>query len=114
MCRCGRLELRHQLRRRVGDRQPGAHQHHSVVGDLDLRRGVSHITPTVSGLQNGENVAVLGGGLICTTGATSASSVGTYRSSCSGAVDANYTISYIAGSVIVTRPRRRSPRPRTR
>src|SRR5260370_37664768 len=29
------------------------------------------------------------------------SNVGTYPSSCSGAVDANYTISYVAGSVTV-------------
>ena len=37
----------------------------------------------------------------CTTTALSTSSVGTYPSSCSGAVDPNYTISYVNGTVTV-------------
>src|SRR5260370_40101489 len=37
----------------------------------------------------------------CTTNASTTSNVGTYPSSCSGAVDGNYTISYAAGSVMV-------------
>ena len=35
------------------------------------------ISPNVSGLQNGENVSVLGAGLTCTTTATPSSPVGT-------------------------------------
>ena len=37
----------------------------------------------------------------CVTTATSNSPVGTYPSSCSGASDPNYTISYVNGSVVV-------------
>jgi hypothetical protein len=59
------------------------------------------ITPTVSGLQNGEEASVLVG-LACSTEASALSPVGSYDSSCSGAVDANYTISYVDGSVTVS------------
>ncbi len=37
----------------------------------------------------------------CSTTATSSSPVGSYPSSCSGAVDPNYTISYVPGEVVV-------------
>ena len=60
------------------------------------------VTPTISGLQNGEGTSVLGGGLACTTTATSTSPVGSYDSSCSGAVDPNYAITYVDGSIGVT------------
>ncbi|HXQ63077.1 MAG TPA: MBG domain-containing protein, partial [Acidimicrobiales bacterium] len=58
------------------------------------------ITPTVTGLLNGDTVNVLTG-LSCSTAATSSSPVGTYGTSCSGASDPNYTISYTAGQMIV-------------
>ena len=62
----------------------------------DLRRlGPGHLAASVAGLQNGETPSVLGAGLTCSTTASSASPVGSYPSSCSGAVDANYTISYV-------------------
>ena len=38
----------------------------------------------------------------CTTTATTASPVGTYPITCSGAVDTSYTITYVAGSLTVT------------
>ena len=38
----------------------------------------------------------------CTTTATSGSAIGTYPSSCTGASDTNYTISYATGTVTVT------------
>ena len=60
------------------------------------------ITPSISGLQNGDNPSVLGAGLTCGTTATSSSSVGSYASTCSGAVDDNYDISYVDGSVTMT------------
>ena len=41
---------------------------------------------------------------MCTSTATSSSPVGTYDSSCSGASDPNYTISYTDGNVVVGRP----------
>jgi len=59
------------------------------------------VNPIVSGLENGETASVLGGGLTCSTTATASSPVGTYQTSCSGAVDSNYAISYVAGSTTV-------------
>ena len=63
---------------------------------------VPTITADVAGLQNGESASVLGSGLTCSTTATSMSPVGSYPSSCSGANDANYTVSYGPGSVTIT------------
>ena len=66
-------------------------------------------TPTVtagySGFVNGDSAASLTTPPTCSTTATSSSPVSppTYPSSCSGAVDPNYTITYVAGSVTVTR-----------
>ena len=60
------------------------------------------IQATVTGLVNGQTKSVLGGGLVCSTTAGPTSPVGNYASTCSGAVDANYTISYANGSVQVT------------
>ena len=60
------------------------------------------VSPTIDGLQNGEGASVLGGGLTCTTTASPTSPVGAYDSSCSGAIDANYAITYVAGSIAVT------------
>ncbi len=71
-------------------------------GTMTYGGAVPVISPNVSGLQNGENVAVLGAGLSCTTTASPTSAVGSYPTSCSGATDANYTISYVPGSVTVT------------
>ena len=71
-------------------------------GTMTYGGAVPVISPNVSGLQNGENVSVLGAGLTCTTTASPTSSVGNYTSSCSGATDPNYTISYVPGTVTVT------------
>jgi len=60
------------------------------------------LAPNVSGLQNGETPSVLGAGLNCSTLARSSSPVGAYQTSCSGATDANYSITYLSGSVQVT------------
>src|SRR5262249_38735416 len=38
----------------------------------------------------------------CSTSATAGSPVGTYAITCSGAVDTNYTISYVAGTLTIT------------
>ncbi|MGD0881340.1 MAG: MBG domain-containing protein [Acidimicrobiales bacterium] len=59
------------------------------------------IEPIVTGLQNGEGAAVLGAGLECSTSAIPSSPVGVYASMCSGAVDSDYTITYIEGTVSV-------------
>ena len=63
---------------------------------------VPAITPTFSGLENGDNPTVLGNALTCHTAATSSSSVGSYPSTCSGAVDDNYDITYVSGSVTMS------------
>ncbi len=64
------------------------------------------ITPLYSGFENGDGASSFTGQPTCSTTATRASSVsGTpYASTCSGAVDANYTISYVPGVVTVTAP----------
>ena len=59
------------------------------------------VTPGVSGLQNGESVSVLGNALACSTTATSSSPVGNFDTSCSGAVDPNYDITYVDGTTTV-------------
>ncbi|HXZ63152.1 MAG TPA: MBG domain-containing protein, partial [Streptosporangiaceae bacterium] len=60
------------------------------------------ITASYSGFVNGNTAASLTTAPTCTTTATSASPVGTYPSSCSGAVDPNYTFSYLSGTVTVS------------
>jgi len=50
---------------------------------------------------NGDGVASLGVAFTCSTTATSSSPVASYPTSCSGAVDTNYSISYVNGSVTV-------------
>ncbi len=60
------------------------------------------ITPIYSGWVDGDTAASLTTPPTCTTTATSSSPVGTYPSSCTGAVDPNYTIEYVSGTVTVT------------
>ena len=57
------------------------------------------ITPSYSGFVNGDTAASLTTQPTCSTTATSHSPAGSYPSSCSGAVDSNYTISYVSGTV---------------
>ncbi len=59
------------------------------------------ITAGYSGFQNGESASSLTTLPTCSTTATSLSGVGTYPTTCSGAVDPNYTITYVPGSVTV-------------
>ena len=69
------------------------------------------ITPSYRGFVNGDGATSLSSQPVCTTTATSASppSPPTYRSSCSGASDPNYTIGYVTGAVTVNTP----PSPQT-
>jgi hypothetical protein len=62
------------------------------------------ISAAYSGFQNGEGASSLKTPPACSTTATSSSTSGTYPSTCSGAVDANYTITYVSGTVAVTAP----------
>ena len=56
---------------------------------------------TYASFVNGEGVSVLGAGFSCSTTATSSSSVGTFATNCSGAVDSNYIINYTPGTITV-------------
>ena len=62
------------------------------------------ITPTYNGFVNGDTAASLTSAPTCSTTATGASPVSgsPYSSSCTGAVDPNYAITYVPGTVAVT------------
>jgi hypothetical protein len=60
---------------------------------------VPTITPTFTGLVNGDSTATLG--VTCTTTATSTSLPGSYPSSCTASHGTNYTITYVNGTVTV-------------
>jgi hypothetical protein len=62
---------------------------------------VPAITPSYSGFVNSDTAASLTSAPVCSTTAKSTSPVGTYPSSCSGAVDANYTITYAGGTATI-------------
>jgi Chitobiase/beta-hexosaminidase C-terminal domain/MBG domain (YGX type)/Right handed beta helix region len=63
---------------------------------------VPAITPLFSGFVNGDAIGSLSTAPTCTTSYTSGSAVGsTAATSCSGAVSANYSIHYVAGTVTV-------------
>ena len=62
---------------------------------------VPEIAPSYKGFVNGDSPSSLTTQPTCTTTATDSSPVGTYRSSCSGAADPDYTITYVPGTVAV-------------
>ena len=62
---------------------------------------VPPVVASYVGFVNNESASNLTTRPICTTSATSTSPVGAYVSICSGAVDPNYTIGYVAGTVQV-------------
>ena len=59
------------------------------------------ITPIYSGFVNGDTSTSLATAPTCTTTATSTGPVGVYPSTCAGAVDSNYTITYVSGQVTI-------------
>ena len=59
------------------------------------------VTATYTGFVNHESASNLTTQPICTTSATSTSPVGTYISICSNALDPNYSIGYVSGTVQV-------------
>ena len=59
------------------------------------------INASYSGFVNGDDAGSLTTTPACSATATSSSPVGSYPSSCSGAVDDNYTVSYVSGAVVV-------------
>ena len=62
---------------------------------------VPGVTATYSGFVNGDSASALGTAPTCSTSATSGSPAGNYPTSCSGAVDPNYSISYVDGQATV-------------
>jgi hypothetical protein len=62
---------------------------------------VPAITPSYSGFVNNEGASVLSPGPSCTSTAPSSGAVGTYTTSCTGAVDANYSIGYVTGTLTI-------------
>ena len=63
---------------------------------------VPAVTASYSGFVNGDSQATLTTAPTCSTTATAGAGVGSYATSCSGAVGTNYTIAYVAGKVTVT------------
>jgi hypothetical protein len=61
------------------------------------------ITPNYTGLVNGDTSASFSTAPVCSTTATAHSTVGTYPTVCSGAVDPNYAFTYVSGSATVTK-----------
>jgi len=62
------------------------------------------ITAGYSGFQNEESASSLTTQPTCSTTATRSSLAGTYPTTCSGALDPNYTITYVPGSVTASPP----------
>ncbi len=62
---------------------------------------VASVTAGYSGFVNSDTPASLTKQPTCSTAATSTSPSGNYTSTCSGATDPNYTISYVNGTVII-------------
>jgi uncharacterized repeat protein (TIGR01451 family) len=60
------------------------------------------ITPGYAGLEDGDGAASITSAPMCSTTAKNSSPVGSYSSTCTGALDSNYSISYVAGTVKVT------------
>ena len=75
-----------------------------VAPSLALAQGdaIPVLTPTYQGFVNGDTVSSLTTPATCTTTATSTSPPAAYPVTCSGATDADYSISYTAGSITVT------------
>ena len=62
---------------------------------------VPGITPTYTGFANGDTAYSLTSSPVCSTSAAGSSAAGTYETSCSGAIDPNYSISYVDGILAI-------------
>jgi hypothetical protein len=63
---------------------------------------VPAITPAYSGFLGGDTAASLTTMPTCSTAATSSSPIGTYASTCAGAVDPYYSMTYVTGTLVVS------------
>ena len=77
-----------------------------TAADATMTEGspVPPITPSYSGFVLGQGPSSLTTAPSCSTTATPASAPGGYPATCTGAVGANYSISYVAGTVTVRAP----------
>ena len=60
------------------------------------------LTASYSGFVNGDTASSLNSPVVLSTSASAASDAGTYPITASGAAGANYTISFVAGTLTVT------------
>ena len=65
--------------------------------------GVPAVTASYSGFVNGDSASTLSPAPTCSTTATAGAGAGSYVTSCSGAVDPNYTIGYVTGTLTIAR-----------
>src|SRR5207244_2674076 len=65
--------------------------------------GLPTFTASYAGFVNGDTSAALTGALTVTTAATATSPVGTYAITAAGQTSGNYTITYVAGTLTVTK-----------
>jgi|GEM_PF-763179 len=74
-----------------------------TADNLSKQQGASNppLTASFSGFVNGDNAASLSPGVSLSTSATTTSPVGTYPITASGAVNPNYSISHVNGSLTV-------------
>lgn len=77
---------------------------HASSGSFAYGAAVPAVTPSYSGFLNGDTASsALTSPPNCSTPATSSSNVGSYPTSCSGAVAQNYTIAYQSGTMTVNK-----------
>jgi uncharacterized repeat protein (TIGR02543 family) len=81
--------------------QPASLQITASTGTMVAGKTVPLITPAFSGFQGSDSGSSLTTQPVCSTLATKSSPVGVYASTCLGAQDGNYTISYIPGTITV-------------
>ncbi len=62
---------------------------------------VPAITPSYSGFVNGDSAVSLSSAPTCGSTAPASGAAGTYTTSCTGAADPNYSISYVPGTLII-------------
>jgi hypothetical protein len=68
----------------------------------NIGAAIPAITPSYAGFVNSDTASSLSTAPTCSTTATSTSVAGTYPTSCTGAVDPNYVISYVPGTLGLT------------
>jgi hypothetical protein len=68
----------------------------------NIGAAIPAITPSYAGFVNSDTATSLSTAPTCSTTATSTSVAGTYPTSCTGAVDPNYVISYVPGTLGLT------------